>query len=140
MIFRGSTSWIPSGMKLRSPEGLECWSPGVPESWNPEIFKLQTLELLISWSLNHGGREDGRSKIKDMSITESLNEEAENLEDARNGGDGMGRARRGDVKDNGSCAQALAHQPLCIYQRGMPAMVVTAREVAKPVLAPSVLF
>ena len=63
-----------------------------------------------------------------MNIAERLNEETENLEDARNGGDGKGRARRGGVKDTGLCAQAFAHRSLCVYQRGMPAMVVTARE------------
>ena len=63
-----------------------------------------------------------------MLIAESFNEKAENLEDARNGGDDKGRARRGGVKDTGLCAQAFVHRPLCVFRMGMPAMVVTARE------------
>jgi hypothetical protein len=63
-----------------------------------------------------------------MSIAERLNEEADYLEDARNGGDGKGRARRGGVKDTGLCAQAFVHRPLCVFRMGMLSMVVTARE------------
>ena len=42
---------------------------------------------------------------------------------------------KGGVKDTGLCAQALAHQPSCIYRRGMPAMVVTAKEVPTKVVS-----
>ena len=56
--------------------------------------------------------EDGCSKFKDMNTTENFTEEAENLEDAHNGGDGKGRAFRGGVKDTDLCAQAFAHWPL----------------------------
>ena len=84
--------------------------------------------MYIIYARLNGGREGSRSKLQDMNIAERLNEETENLEDARNGGDGKRRARRGGFKDTGLCAQAFVHRPLCVFRMGMSSMMVAARE------------